>query len=52
MSTENPDFPEGTALVLGGSGGVGSAIAAEVASRKISVCITYQSNRERAEELA
>ena len=52
MSTENLDFPEGTALVLGGSGGVGSAIAAEVASRKISVCITYQSNRERAEELA
>jgi NAD(P)-dependent dehydrogenase (short-subunit alcohol dehydrogenase family) len=52
MSTKNLDFPEGTALVLGGSGGVGSAIAAEVASRKISVCITYQSNRERAEELA
>ena len=52
MSTGNLDFPEGTALVLGGSGGVGSAIAAEVASRKISVCITYQSNSERAEELA
>ncbi len=52
MSAENLDFPEGTALVLGGSGGVGSAIAAEVASRKIPVCMTYQSNRERAEEIA
>ena len=52
MSAENFDFPEGTALVLGGSGGVGSAIAAEVASRKIPVCISYQSNHERAEEIA
>ncbi|WP_435215589.1 SDR family NAD(P)-dependent oxidoreductase [Luminiphilus sp. nBUS_16] len=52
MSTENLNFPEGTALVLGGSGGVGSAIVAEVASRKIPVCMTYQSNRERAEEIA
>ncbi|WP_435219931.1 SDR family NAD(P)-dependent oxidoreductase [Luminiphilus sp. nBUS_07] len=52
MSTENLNFPEGTALVLGGSGGVGSAIVAEVAGRKIPVCMTYQSNRERAEEIA
>jgi 3-oxoacyl-[acyl-carrier protein] reductase len=52
MSAENQDFPAGTALVLGGSGGVGSAIAAEVADRKIPVCITYQSNRERAEQIA
>ena len=52
MSVENLDFPEGTALVLGGSGGVGSAIAAEVASRQIPVCMTYQSNHERAEEIA
>ena len=52
MSTENLDFPEGTALVLGGSGGVGSAIATEVAGRQIPVCITYQSNAERAEQIA
>ena len=52
MATENENFPEGTALVLGGSGGVGSAIAAEVAGRQIPVCITYQSNRERAEQIA
>jgi len=52
MSDINTNFPEGTALILGGSGGVGSAIALEVAAQQVPVCITYQSNQDRAEQVA
>ena len=52
MNESPNEFPRGTALVLGGSGGVGSAIATEFATRGTAVCITYQSNHSRAEILA
>ena len=52
MPNSNAHDSEGSALVLGGSGGVGSAIAAELAAQHVPVCITYQSNRERAEQVA
>ena len=40
-----------TALVTGGSRGLGSAIAAELAENGVKVAINYKSNRERAERL-
>ena len=47
-----PDFPEGTALVIGGSGGVGAAICEELAQAGSDVALTYRSNAERAREVA
>ena len=52
MRQDSTGYPQGTALVLGGSGGVGSAIAKELARRGLPVCITYRSNQERAEVVA
>ena len=52
MSQDSMGYPQGTALVFGGSGGVGSAIAKELAQRGLPVCITYRSNQERAEVAA
>ena len=53
MQANNPPlFPEGAALVLGGSGGVGSAICEELASHGVPVVLTYRSNRDRADLLA
>lgn len=39
---------EGSALVIGGSGGLGSAIAAELAARGSDVALTYLSNADAA----
>ena len=52
MSQGSIGYPQGTALVFGGSGGVGSAIAKELAQRGLPVCITYRSNRARANAVA
>ncbi len=46
----NTDFAErvGAALVVGGSGGLGSAIVAELAARGSDVALTYRSNADAA----
>ena len=44
-------YPSGFALVIGGSGGVGAAICHELVANKVPVVLTYNSNRERAEQL-
>ncbi len=51
MLTESNLYPLGVALVVGGSGGIGSAISRELAAQGVTVCLTYNSNRERAESL-
>jgi NAD(P)-dependent dehydrogenase (short-subunit alcohol dehydrogenase family) len=47
-----PDFPAGVALVVGGSGGIGSAIALRFAAAGVTVAITYRHNKEKADEVA
>ena len=47
----NDLYPNGFALVIGGSGGVGTAICHELVARNIPVLLTYNSNRERASNL-
>jgi NAD(P)-dependent dehydrogenase (short-subunit alcohol dehydrogenase family) len=46
------DFPAGAALVVGGSGGIGSAIARGFAEAGVPLAITYRHNREAADRLA
>jgi NAD(P)-dependent dehydrogenase (short-subunit alcohol dehydrogenase family) len=46
------EFPEGAALVVGASGGVGRAIALTLAGRGSDVALTYHGHRESAEETA
>jgi len=45
-------FPDGAALVVGGSGGVGRAVCLEFARAGTDVAITYQKKAEVAEKLA
>ncbi len=47
-----PDFPEGVALVVGGSGGIGSAIARGFAAADVTLAITYRRNKETADRVA
>jgi NAD(P)-dependent dehydrogenase (short-subunit alcohol dehydrogenase family) len=47
-----PDFPHGVALVVGGSGGIGSAIARRLADAGTSVAITYRRNERSARDVA
>ncbi len=47
-----PDFPEGVALVIGGSGGIGSAIARRLADAGVCLAITYRRNEEAANDVA
>jgi NAD(P)-dependent dehydrogenase (short-subunit alcohol dehydrogenase family) len=47
-----PDFPEGVALVLGGSGGTGQIICERLAAAGAHVAIAYRNNREGAEAAA
>ena len=44
-------YPNGFALVIGGSGGVGTAICREVVANNIPVLLNYNINRNRAEQL-
>jgi len=46
------DFPDGVALVVGGSGGIGSAIARGFAAHGVNLAITYRHNKEAADSLA
>ncbi|TXS96112.1 SDR family oxidoreductase [Parahaliea maris] len=46
------DFPEGVALVIGGSGGTGAVICRELAEAGSDVVLTYNGNRERAAQTA
>lgn len=46
------EFPDGIALVVGGSGGVGRAVAERLAASGTDVAITYRSNQTGAEEAA
>jgi NAD(P)-dependent dehydrogenase (short-subunit alcohol dehydrogenase family) len=52
MPTERRDFPDGIALVVGGSGGIGSAICRRLAEAGTDVALSYRGNRERAEAVA
>jgi NAD(P)-dependent dehydrogenase (short-subunit alcohol dehydrogenase family) len=45
-------FPQGAALVIGGSGGVGQSVCRELARAGTDVAITYRSKRAVAESLA
>jgi 3-oxoacyl-[acyl-carrier protein] reductase len=49
---EAPEFPEGCAVVFGGSGGIGQAIAGLLAERGVPVIITYFSRPENVEGVA
>jgi 3-oxoacyl-[acyl-carrier protein] reductase len=45
-------FPQGAALVVGGSGGLGAAIAKRLGRYGSAVALTYNSRRERGEAVA
>ena len=50
--SHNPNaYPEGFALVIGGSGGVGTAICKELVESQVPLLLTYNSNQTRAEAL-
>jgi len=49
---EGKAFPEGAAIVIGGSGGVGREICIRLASRGVDVVLTYFRNRTEAEHTA
>lgn len=46
------DFPDGTALVIGGSGGVGRAVGVALAQAGSDVALTFRSNRAGAYDAA
>ena len=51
MSHNSNAYPEGFALVIGGSGGVGTAICRELVESQVPLLLTYNSNQARAEAL-
>lgn len=52
-ANSKPLFPvEGCALVIGGSGGLGSAVVRRLAANGVNVALTYNSRRETADKLA
>ena len=46
------DFPQGAALVVGGSGGIGTAIARGFAAAGVTLAITYRRNKDAADAVA
>ncbi|MFC6981140.1 SDR family NAD(P)-dependent oxidoreductase [Microbulbifer taiwanensis] len=50
MNSDN--FPQGAALIYGGSGGLGAACAERIAAYGGDLAITYRGNRDRAETAA
>src|SRR5450631_306552 len=48
---ERPDFPEGCAVVFGGSGGLGAGISELLARRGSDVAVTYHAHRDSAEKV-
>ena len=51
-SADAPYFPQGAAVVIGGSGGIGQAICERLADHGTDVVLTYRSNREAGEQTA
>ena len=51
MSHNTHAYPEGFAFVIGGSGGVGTAICKELVDSQVPLLLTYNSNQTRAEAL-
>lgn len=52
MSNDTNMYPNGVALVVGGSGGVGQSICKELAHNGVNVVLTYNKNSARAEQVA
>ena len=50
MAKQREDFPQGVALVIGGSGGMGRTICEHLAEAGSDVALTYHSNAGRAAE--
>jgi 3-oxoacyl-[acyl-carrier protein] reductase len=51
-NTDARHFPEGVAVVIGGSGGIGAAICARLADHGTDVALTYRSNRQKAQAVS
>ena len=52
MSIKNTfHFPSGTALVIGGSGGIGKEICLHFAANNVPVIFTYHNNKDSADKL-
>ena len=51
MAKSRAGWSEGRALIVGGSGGIGAAIARELHARGAEIAIGYRSGRDRAEAL-
>jgi len=49
--TKRKNFPEGSAIVIGGSGGIGSAICKTFASHGVPVIFSYHGNETAANDL-
>jgi NAD(P)-dependent dehydrogenase (short-subunit alcohol dehydrogenase family) len=49
---QRQDFPEGVAVVIGGSGGIGSAICLALAEAGTDVILTYRNNQAAALDVA
>jgi NAD(P)-dependent dehydrogenase (short-subunit alcohol dehydrogenase family) len=45
-------FPDGCALIIGGSGGIGGVVAQEFAKAGAHVAITYRRRKEKADQVA
>ena len=52
MANQCPDFVPGGAFVLGGSGGLGSAVCLAFARAGVPVALSYRSDRQAAEDVA
>ena len=51
LISKRKDFPEGSAIVIGGSGGIGSAICKTFASHGVPIVFSYHGNETAANDL-